>query len=330
MNKSIVGLCLFICFICSTSHALSAVNLKLAFLAPEGVTWTKNIEKMAKDIEEKTQKRVTFKFYFGGVSGDESDMLRKVRSSQLSGGMFTGKTLGDIDKDTRALEIPFTFQKKPEKAISSLQEMAPTFSSSLEKKGFHSLGFLEVGHVYLGTTKHIKNLDGLKGSKIWIWEGDKIAEAMIESLQLVSVPLSLPDVLSSLSSGIIDAAYAPPLGMTALQWHTKIKYIINHPLAYATGALIVSMKEWNKISKEDQNLINSIAKTYLDEANAQTHKDNLDTLEEFSKLGIQLIEFPKSDIEKVSGMRKQVVEKLSKNFFSSQILQKVESIHKSL
>ncbi len=310
----------------SVANSFAATTLKLGFLAPEGVTWTKNIQDMGKEIEEKTQKRVSFKFYFGGVAGDESDMLRKVRSGQLSGGMFTGKTLGDIDKDTRALEIPFTFQKNPEKALGSLNTLSPEFAQSLSKKGFQALGFYEVGQVFLGTTKEVKSLDSLKGIKIWLWEGDKIAEAMIESLGLISVPLSLPDVLSSLSSGIIQAAYAPPMGMSALQWHSKLKYIINYPSAYATGALVVTSKEWAKISPADQAIIQSVAAAKIAEANIQTQKDNQEALAEFKNMGITLIDFPKSDYDKTNSIRETVVKKLNGSFFSKAIVDKVEAL----
>lgn len=308
----------------------SATTLKIGFLAPEGVTWTKSIEEMAVEVVEKTQKRVNFKFYFGGVAGDESDMLRKVRSGQLSGAMFTGKTLGDIDKDTRALEIPFTFQKNPEKALDQLNLISPEFKTSLSKKGFYALGFYEVGHIYLGSTKAIKNLDSLKGIKIWVWEGDKIAESMIESLGLISVPLSLPDVLSSLSSGIIEAAYAPPLGMTALQWHSKIKYIVNYPLAYATGALVITNKEWAKISAADQAIIQEIANRKIAESNLKTRVDNTETLAEFKNMGIQIVDFPKTDYDRSSSIRDSVIKKLNGSFFSQAMLDKVESIRKNL
>jgi TRAP-type C4-dicarboxylate transport system substrate-binding protein len=330
MKKLILNMMTLTLIFTSATSAYAAQTLKLAFLAPEGVTWTKSIEEMAKAIEEKTQKRVQFKFYFGGVSGDESDMLRKVRSGQLSGGMFTGKTLGDIDKDTRALEIPFTFQKNPLKALENLNSLSKEFTQSLSKKGFHALGFYEVGQVYLGSTKEVKDLESLKGLKIWVWEGDKIAESMIESLGLVSVPLALPDVLSSLSSGIIQAAYAPPLGMSALQWHSKIKYIVNYPLAYATGALVITNKEWAKISTQDQQIIQTIANEKIAAANLQTQIDNQETLNEFKNMGIKLIDFPKTDYEKSAHIRSQVVKKLSGSFFSKAITDKIEVIYKSL
>lgn len=304
--------------------AESSKTLKLAFLAPEGVTWSNGLSKLAAEVEQATQKRVVFKLYFGGVAGDEGDVLRKVRVGQMSGGMFTGKTLGDIAADVRVLEIPFTFQKNPEKALSVMNQMSAGFSDILEKNGFHNLGMYEVGPVYLGTTKEIKKMDDLKGLKMWTWEGDKIAEAMIKSLQLISVPLALPDVLSSLSSGIINSAYAPPLAMIALQWQNKLKYLLNFPIAYSTGALVIAKKDWMQISASDQKIIQDLAKKSIDATNLETAKENGEALKELKKIGINFVEFPASDYQQSDVLRTKVIKELKGSFFSEAILNKLQ------
>lgn len=206
----------------SSSIAFGAQQIKLAVLVPEGTTWGNSLKKLSKEIEAATNSEVSFKIYYGGVAGDEPDVIRKIRIGQLHGGIFTGKTLGDIYGDARAMEIPFTFYNDQAKATKTLNKLAPGFNQGLKSKGFINLGFYEIGQVYVVSTKKISNLNELKGVKIWSWEGDPLVEAMLESLDLVSVPLALPDVLSSLSTGIINAAYAPPLAILALQWHTKI------------------------------------------------------------------------------------------------------------
>ena len=203
MFKSLVFALSLLC----SATAFSAQQIKLAVLVPEGTTWGNSLKKFSKDVEKETNGEVTFKVYYGGVSGDEPDVLRKIRIGQLNGGIFTGKTLGDIHGDVRVMETPFTFYHNQKKASSALEKMSPQFGQLLKSKGFVNLGFYEVGMVYLVSTKKVGNLNELKGIKIWSWEGDELVKAMIESLELVSVPLALPDVLSSLSTGIINAAY---------------------------------------------------------------------------------------------------------------------------
>jgi TRAP-type C4-dicarboxylate transport system substrate-binding protein len=323
LSSSLTSLFLLQLGIVTASFA-SVTEIKLAYLAPEGTHWDQDIRSMAAEIESESKGGIKFKLYPGGTAGDESDVLSKIKIGQLNGGMFTGKTLGDIYADARVFEIPFTFHHDTKKALSILEKMTPRFETEFKKKGYVSLGMYEIGAVYLGATKEVKDLASMKGLKVWAWQGDKIAEALIKSLELVSESLSLPDVLTSLSSGIINAAYAPPLGMIALQWHTKMKYIINYPVAYSIGSLIVSNKVWSKISADHQKMMLTVAKKYLAKSNAKTQEDNQKTLETFATMKIKLVDFPKADIDKTADLRKKVVAQLVPSFISQKTYDEFE------
>lgn len=298
-------------------------QIKLAVLVPEGTTWGNSLRKMSKEVETVTNGEVSFKIYYGGVSGDEPDVLRKVRIGQMQGGIFTGKVLGDIFGDLRAVEIPFTFYDNQKKASETLIKLTPQLNEGLKKKGFVNLGFYEVGQVYVVSTKKISNLDELKGTKIWSWEGDRLVEALLDSLQLVSVPLALPDVLSSLSTGIIHAAYAPPLAILALQWQTKIKYLVNFPTAFSIGALLVSEKSWSKIKPDHQKKIMEVSARFVKEANDKSIAESAQALEQLKKSGVQFVSFPEADYKKAASVRDQVIAKLKDNYISSKIIQEV-------
>lgn len=304
--------------------ALAAQQVKLAVLVPEGTTWGNSLKKFSKEVETVTGGEVSFKVYYGGVSGDEPDVLRKVRIGQLQGGIFTGKTLGDIYGDVRAMEIPFTFYGNQKKASETLSKLAPHFNQGLKSKGFVNLGFYEVGQVYVVSTKKVSNLNEMKGVKIWSWEGDPLVGALLDSLQLVSVPLALPDVLSSLSTGIINAAYAPPLAILALQWHTKIKYLVDFPTAYSIGALLVSDKTWAKVSPDHQKKILEISQKYVKEANDKSIGESEAAKEQLKKSGVEFISFPEADYKQAASVRTQVISKLKDKFISSKIIQELD------
>lgn len=307
-----------------SSLSFSAQQVKLAVLVPEGTTWGNSLKKLAKEVEVATQNEVSFKIYYGGVSGDEPDVLRKIRIGQLSGGIFTGKTLGDIYGDARAMEIPFTFFDKTSKASATLTKLAPTIDQGLKSKGFVNLGFYEVGQVYVVSTKKISNLNELKGVKIWGWEGDPLVAAMLESLQLVSVPLALPDVLSSLSTGIINAAYAPPLAILALQWHTKIKYLVDFPTAFSIGALLISDKTWAKIKPEHQKKIQELSRKYIADANQKNATENETARQQLKKNGVEFVSFPAEDYKKATEARATVINKVKEKYISSKMIQTLD------
>jgi TRAP-type C4-dicarboxylate transport system substrate-binding protein len=301
-----------------------AKKIKIGVLAPEGTTYANTLKKMAKEIKKATNKKVRFKFYFGGVQGDEPDVLRKVRVGQLHGGMFTGKTLGDVYGDVRAMEIPFNFYNDREKGYKTLTKLEPYFSKGLKKQGFETLGFYEIGQVYIVSTKKVSDLKSLQGNKIWLWEGDKLVETLMHQMKLVSVPLSLPDVLSSISTGIIHSAYAPPLGIMALQWQTKVKYLIDFPVAYSVGALLVANKIWNKISPKHQQIVKEVSMKYAKEASLQSVQDNVEALEAFKSAGIEFVPFPKEDIAKGKKIRADIISSLQGKLFSKEVINLIE------
>ena len=112
-------------FTLNLSVAMGA-TIKIGVLAPEGTSWAIALKKMAKEVKKETKGKVKFKIYFGGAQGDEPDVLRKIRVGQLHGGMFTGKTLGDINGDVRVMELPFTFYHDRKKALKTLSKISST------------------------------------------------------------------------------------------------------------------------------------------------------------------------------------------------------------
>ena len=300
------------------SFALQAQTIKVGVLAPEGTTWAKKMDEMAKEIKKATDGKVKLRFYFGGSQGDEPDVLRKIRVGQLHGGIFTGKTLGEIAGDVRVIELPFTFGADREKALATLGKMTPFFNKKFDEVGFQNIGFFELGMIYFVSQVKTEKLDDLKGVKIWSWEGDKLVEAMVNEMNLVSVPLPLPDVLSSLSTGIIQAAYAPPMGMLALQWNTKIKYIVDFPITYSVGAFLVNNKTWKKIPAEYHAKIKEISARYVKDVNISNDKDNKDAIAVMKASGIEFLKFPEADVKRGKELRASMVKQLKGPLFSAE------------
>ena len=306
------------------SQLVFSAALKVGVLAPEGTAWAQNCKKMATEIKQATGDKVDIKFYFGGSQGDEPDVLRKIHIGQLHGGIFTGKTLGDIYGDVRVIEIPFTFNGNREKAFKTLNKLTPFFNQGFEKNNFKNLGFFEIGFVYLVSQKKTSDIENLKGVKIWSWQGDRIVETLVETMKLVSVPLALPDVLSSLSTGIIEAAYAPPMGIVALQWNTKIKYLVDFPISYSVGAFLLDSKAWNNVSPEHRKIVEEISKKYISNVNLANINDNVEALKAMKQAGVEFLTFPEADVKVGSTLRKEIMSKLKGKLFSENALSRLE------
>ena len=297
-------------------------TLKLATVAPEGTTWGNNLKEVVGKIVLKTQGRVKFKVYYGGVVGDEIDVLRKIRVGQMQGGLFTGLGLGEVYKDLRVMEIPFSFKKDRAKLLKVLKILTPLFNKGLEKNGFKNLGLFEIGNIYLVSTKKIVSLKELRGSKVWSWKGDRLAAIFSKSMGVVPVSLQLPDVLSALSTGVVDAAYNSPMGVLAFQWSSKIKYLVDIPAAYSIGAVLVSLKEWKKIAPKDQALVENIMRAGMKKNSEDTLKENVQALKVLRAMGVEFIQFSDLDKAYVNEVPRRLIPMLQKEkILSSQVLE---------
>jgi TRAP-type C4-dicarboxylate transport system substrate-binding protein len=126
------------------AQAAKKTRIKFSTLAPEGSSWMKVMRSLEKELKSATGGEVAFKFYPGGVSGDEIDVIRKMRIGQVHAAGFTGVGLGEILPEVRVLDLPFLFRS--DKEIGHIYEkMNDYFTARFEEKGYVLLGWVPVG-----------------------------------------------------------------------------------------------------------------------------------------------------------------------------------------
>jgi TRAP-type C4-dicarboxylate transport system substrate-binding protein len=268
------------------AHAEEAYVLKFATLAPHGSTWLNIITDWANQVEKESQGRLKFKLYGGGVSGDEPDVLRKIRFGQLHGGALTGHGIGHIYSPARVLEIPFLFRNYAEVDHVRAQLM-PEIRAGFHQNGFELLGWMEVGFVQLFSRVPIYSIADMKKRRIWMWQGDPLQTAFFTASGLSPVPLPITEVFTSLSTGLIDTTIAPPLGAIALQWFTKTPYMTNNiPITDGIGGLIVARKFFDGLPKDLQQLLRRTGDAAGARLLVETRRDNEKSLEVLKQHGV--------------------------------------------
>jgi TRAP-type C4-dicarboxylate transport system substrate-binding protein len=263
-----------------------AARIKFATLAPEGTDAMVVMREIDKEVQEKTGGKVKFKFYAGGRQGDEKDMVRKIRIGQLHSGGFTGVGLGEIAPEVRILDAPWLFQNLGE-VDHIYKKFSKDFEAAFDKKGYILLGWTEVGWAHVFSNTPLTQAEDFKKLKIWVWEGDPIAESAFKALGVHPIPLSIADVNTSLQTGLINAVYSAPLYAIALQWHEKTKYIYSVPLANASGAVLLSKRAYKKMTPAEQKVVLEVAHRRLGALNAKTRAENDKAFATLKKSGLQ-------------------------------------------
>lgn len=299
------------------------VVIKFATLAPEGTPWMNIMEEMNRDLQEKSAGQVAFRFYPGGVAGDERDVIRKIRIQQLHGGAFSGFGMGEILPEIRVLELPMLFRDADE-AEHIATALQAHFAAGFAQKGFILLGLGEAGAVYVFSKEPLSTRADMARAKIWTWQGDPLPQAIFHAYGIVPVPLSLPNVLPSLQSGLIDACYGTPLTVLALQWFSKVKYRTSVAITRVMGSLLVSDAVWKQLSPAQQTLVRETVHKYHAKAAAQMrHYDSKALTLLHTTAGIETTTVPEDEIARLQQVSEQVQRELLGKLYPRESLERV-------
>lgn len=244
-------------FLSASFSCAEAVVLKIASIAPEGALWMTKMRAAAEDITAKTDGRVKFKFYPGGVMGNHQSVLRKMRFGQLQGGAFTAGNLAEVYPDIHIYTLPFLLDTRAQVEFVR-DRLDPVLMAGLEKKGLISFGFSGAGFAYTFSHKPVYTVEDFRKNKVWMPAGDKFTGLFMGNAGISPVPLPLADVLTGLQTGMIDVVMATPVGTIAFQWYTKLAYMNETPVSYIYGLLALDKKAFKKIKPDDQKIVREV------------------------------------------------------------------------
>jgi TRAP-type transport system periplasmic protein len=321
------GLMLSIVAVAGAIKPRAKIEIKIATIAPDGSTWMRLMDQLDTDVRAETGGEVGLRFYPGGQAGDEALVLRKIRNGQLQGGGFTGTGLGEIAPGLRVLELPFLYRSL-DQVHAVRDRLGPTFEKMLNDAGFQLLGWSDVGFVYLFSKNPIASVNDLRRSKMWLWEGDPLAQTMLQSFGVSPVPLPITMVVQSLKTGMIDAIYTSPLGCISLQWYTGVSNMTDIPVTHAIGAVVVSRDAWQKITPESQAIVRNLAAKYFAQLNEATAKDNQQSVTVLQQKGIKLVNLNEADKAAFAEIGHTVREKLVGTLYTQDLLNQVLQIVK--
>ncbi len=328
--KPFVRLLLFLsgaavlCVVPQRAHA-QQYTIKFATLATEGSTWINVFREYDAAIRKESGGRMGFKVY-AGTQGEDKDVMRKIRLGQLHSAGITGVGTGEISSRLRILDAPFLFRDYDE--VDHLHSvMASDLEQEFLNNGFVLLGWAEVGFVYVFTNTPVRSVADMKDVKMWMWEGDQIAEAAFRALGIRPIPMSVVDVLTSLQTGLINGAYTSPLAALALQWNTRVKYMMGVPLADASGAVVIAKKKFDALPADLQETLLRNGRKYMAELTRKSREENAASIQTLKKNGLQWIEVTdRKTLQEFQNTGKSARQSLVGKLYDQAFLDRVEKI----
>ena len=309
--RKLTQLCLILPLI-AVASSINARTIKIATISPDGTMWMQEMRAGAKEVKKRTQGRVKLKFYPGGVMGSDENVLRKMRIGQLQGGAVTTGSLRSVYPDLDVYSLPYLFSSL-EQVDYVREKMDQLLLDALEKKGYVSFGFAEGGFTYMMSDSSLYTVEDVRKQKVWIPGGNKVGEAVFSSAEISPVTLPVSDVLTGLQTGLVNTVITSPIGAIALQWHTRVKYVIDVPLTYIAAMLVIDKKAFNKIKQDDQAIVREVMRAAFKRIDAANRRDNLAAQAALKQQGIEYVTLPKASLDAWYAIGDKAIIKLKKD-----------------
>lgn len=305
---------------------LQAQTLKIATVVPEGSAWMKSMREGAEEIRQRTQGRVSLKIYGGGVQGNDKQVQRKMRTGQLHGGAFTSGAMSMFQQDADLYSLGLLFRNNDEVRFVR-EKLDSVLIERLYEAGYVCFGFAGGGFAYMMSNTPLRTAADMSGQKVWTPEGDALAYAALQAIGVAPVSMPITDVMTGLQTDLLDSVAVPPVGAVVLQWHTRLKYITDLPLAYVYAGILIDRKAFERLQPADQAVVHEVLEKVYRGFDESGNADNLAALQALLDSGLELVS---PDPAEAASWRKDVLasqEELgSKGEFDPALLHKMQQL----
>lgn len=283
-----IGLAVVAALLIAGEAVAAPFTLKISTQYPDGTRVVNRIKQAGDEIAKATGGDVKLKIFAGGVQGDDSTVLRKIRTGQLHGALTQGGAVAPFYKDIQIYNVPLAFHSF-EEVNHVRQRMDARLTAELEEAGWVSFGLIDGGFAYVMSAAPIATVDDLRRQKLWIPSNDPASEQAARSWGISPIVLPIGDVLTSLQTGAINAFASPATAALALQWYSRVKHRTDVPLLYTFGLLSIEQKHFGKLDAAQQKIVREALTRASSELDRQNRQDNVAALATLEKSGMKVV-----------------------------------------
>ena len=236
-----------------SAHADPQV-LRMATTAPDGTAWARELRAFSREVESETEGRVLVKWYLGGIAGDETNMLERIRHGQLDGAASGGPMCETLGPTMRVLRVIGLMSTAAE-AEHVLSRVKPRIEAEFHSHGFTLIGAPVLGPHIVFSRRPVRSLDELRKLTLWVWDRDDVMRLMLPALGVKFVSLPLPEAGRAYEEGRVDGFLAPPTVALAFQWSAQTGYVSDLRVDWLSGCVAFTDRALDPLPIADREAV---------------------------------------------------------------------------
>ncbi len=303
-------------------------HIKIGTLAPVGTPWINFVyDKLIPYIAKESRGIIKIQLYAGGVMGEDTDILRKMKLGQLQGCGCTALGVFIAAPELSVLTLPMLFNNYDE-VDHILSKFRGDIDSMFEKHGNYLVGLIDTGFFYLFTKNKVSTIEEMKKQKMLTWFGE-IETTTLDEIGINPIKVAVPEIVTSLQTGLINANIGPPTWQMGTQAYIHTKYYITPPFFYSIAAIILDKHQMDKIAEKypkglgdefvqlARRLIMNLEKEWRNEIRDYEAR----SLKAFENAGMKSVKF--DDIELMQNASERVWKRLANKLYPADLLEKI-------
>lgn len=236
----------------------------IATASPEDTVTQIFAEKFAEEVEKMSDGKMIIQVYSNSVLGGDRELLESCKDGDIPFVVQNTAPQVSFIKEASIFDLPcvFTDIEDVRQTVDN-EEFLSVMKDAYKKSGYKLMGYSDQGFRVMSTNKMVKEFNDYKGQKIRIMENPYHLQFW-RSINASPTPMSFSEVYIGLQQKTIDAQENPYEVIVSNRLYEQQKYIIETNHLPHLISFIVSEKFYEKLSPEDQDIINKAAQVAID------------------------------------------------------------------
>lgn len=290
-SKTLINVCISSALL-FLSHSAMAQTFRAADVHPADYPNVVAVKHMGEKLSAATDGRLDIKTFPGGVLGDEKQVIEQAQIGAIDIIRVSMTPVAAILPEINVFTLPYIFRDEDHmhKVLDGMigKEIGDRLSAS-SKSRLIFLGWMDAGTRNLITKAPVTKAEDLKGMKIRV-QGSPIALDTLKAMGANSVAMGVSEVFSGMQTGVIDGTENNPPTFVAHNYLPVVKNYTWSKHFIIPELFLFSKAKWDKLKKEDQDLILKLAKEAQTEQRELWKTYNEKSLEAMKAGGVQFHE----------------------------------------
>jgi TRAP-type transport system periplasmic protein len=244
--------------------------------------------RFAELVEKKTNGSVKIEVYVDATLGNEREIAESVMAGTIDIAPSGLSGIGRFVPQAQVLELPYLYRdlKHMQRVATAI---APDVDKMFEAKGIKNIGYLFLGPRSLASRKEVHTVQDMRGLRLRVPESP-LYVGFARALGAVPTPVPLPEVYSSLETGVADAAEGEPATLATTKWYEPTKSVSLTKHIWHYRFIAMNGKKFNSLSPDQQKAILEAAQEAMEYQGGLVEEFNKKALDEIKSAGVKIVE----------------------------------------